>query len=111
MVSGFVTSPYDQEWIASGEARLIRIASKLLTSSTRPRSDRSPREYPRPPPPPPLPPLPLLIPNGRTEDSPETSRTSAVDIAPPYEGTGNRGQGTVRHSASVPCSLSPVPSV
>src|SRR5215211_5905060 len=46
MVSGLVTSPYDQDRIASGDARLIRIASKLLTSSTRPRSPRSARPNP-----------------------------------------------------------------
>src|SRR5215211_2559092 len=46
MVSGLVTSPYDQERIASGEAKLMRIASKLLTSSTRPRSPRSARPNP-----------------------------------------------------------------
>jgi hypothetical protein len=33
IVSGFVTSPDDQPLICSGEARLIRMASKLLTSS------------------------------------------------------------------------------
>src|SRR5680860_1718242 len=46
MVSGLVTSPYDQLRIASGEASRIRIASKLLTSSTRPLSWRSAREKP-----------------------------------------------------------------
>src|SRR5829696_893765 len=46
MVSGLVTSPYDQDRIASGDARLMRIASKLLTSSTRPRSPRSARPNP-----------------------------------------------------------------
>src|SRR5215210_7394684 len=46
MVSGLVTSPYDQDRIASGDARLIRIASKLFTSSTRPRSPRSARPNP-----------------------------------------------------------------
>src|SRR6266849_3035918 len=33
MVSGLVTSPYDQERICSGEAMLIRIALKSLTSN------------------------------------------------------------------------------
>src|SRR5215212_11997868 len=46
IVSGLVTSPYDQDRIASGDARLMRIASKLLTSSTRPRSPRSARPNP-----------------------------------------------------------------
>src|SRR5215207_11156136 len=55
MVSGLVTSPYDQARIDSGDARLMRIASKLLTSRTRFRSCRSLREYPRPAPLPPLP--------------------------------------------------------
>src|SRR5215510_6046719 len=35
MVSGFVTSPCDHERILSGEARLIRIASKSLVSADR----------------------------------------------------------------------------
>jgi hypothetical protein len=33
IVSGFVTSPFDHSRIWSGEAREIRIAEKLLTSS------------------------------------------------------------------------------
>jgi hypothetical protein len=33
IVSGLVTSPDDHPLICSGDARLIRIASKLLTSS------------------------------------------------------------------------------
>src|SRR5215213_585148 len=48
MVSGLVTSPYDQDRIASGDAKLMRIASKLLTSRTRPRSPRSARPNPSP---------------------------------------------------------------
>src|SRR6478609_1964488 len=47
MVSGLVTSPYDHPRIDSADARLMRIASKLFTSSTRPRSRRSPRLKPR----------------------------------------------------------------
>src|SRR6266850_2641204 len=35
MVSGLVTSPCDQDMIFSGEARLIRIASKSLVSAPR----------------------------------------------------------------------------
>src|SRR5215207_8120598 len=82
MVSGFITSPYDQPRIASGEARLILMASKLLTSNTRPRSLRSLREYP---------PLGTRDSIGAVvvfsavavDSSPENSRKLTLDIVPP----------------------------
>jgi hypothetical protein len=35
IVSGLVTSPCDHDWIFSGDARLIRMASKSLVSEPR----------------------------------------------------------------------------
>jgi len=46
MVSGFVTSPYDQLRICSGVAMLIRIALKSFTSNNVPSRGVAPHELP-----------------------------------------------------------------